>query len=164
MGALKTTAMPQMDALAQWLVETLPPNPLCRRSSGDFKLDNLMLDPADRVGRRRVGLGNERARRRWSISAFCSPTGCRQRHRVSTCAHHCDLARGYFTRRDRRSLRRAGGDLSGLRFFEVFALFKIAVVSTIYYRFVTVRPTIRASPTSASVAHLARHAVRIAGT
>ena len=44
----RTTDVPEMEALARWLLESLPPNP--SRPAvvhGDFKLDNVMLDPAD---------------------------------------------------------------------------------------------------------------------
>jgi aminoglycoside phosphotransferase (APT) family kinase protein len=73
---------------------------------------------------------------------------------------------GYFTRDEivDRYAARSQRDLSGLRFFEVFALFKIAVViQQIYYRFVTGQTD---DPRFANfgdrVADLARHAVRIA--
>ena len=42
--------MPEMDALARWLSDHLPPNPPAPAIvHGDFKLDNLMIDPEDRA-------------------------------------------------------------------------------------------------------------------
>src|SRR6185295_11973281 len=47
----KTTPLPEMDALAEWLRHRLPGDPAKPSIvHGDFKLDNVMLDPAD-VGR-----------------------------------------------------------------------------------------------------------------
>ena len=46
-----TTPLPEMDALADWLREHLPADPAAPSVvHGDFKLDNVMLDPDD-VGR-----------------------------------------------------------------------------------------------------------------
>jgi aminoglycoside phosphotransferase (APT) family kinase protein len=44
----RTSDVPEMEALARWLVESLPPSPARPAIvHGDFKLDNLMLDPAN---------------------------------------------------------------------------------------------------------------------
>src|SRR5262245_57946739 len=47
----KLTDVPEMDALSAWLIEHLPPNPAEPAIvHGDYKLDNVLLDPLD-VGR-----------------------------------------------------------------------------------------------------------------
>src|SRR5437867_10713455 len=43
----QTSTLPEMDALATWLREHLPPEPTPAIVHGDFKLDNVMLDPED---------------------------------------------------------------------------------------------------------------------
>ena len=49
----RTTPLPEMDALAEWLRDHLPGDPPTPSIvHGDFKLDNVMIDPGD-VGRYR---------------------------------------------------------------------------------------------------------------
>src|SRR4029450_7143376 len=44
----RTSEVPEMEAVARWLVASLPPGPEQPAIvHGDFKLDNLMLDAAD---------------------------------------------------------------------------------------------------------------------
>jgi len=166
----RTTALPDMDALAHWLVRNLPPNPAAPAIvHGDFKLDNVMLDPDDSgrvvavfdwemsaLGDPLVDLG--------ILLAYWTPTAPPGQHDALTTVTSRD---GYFTRDEiiDRYAARSGRDLSGLRFFEVFALFKIAVVvQQIYYRFVkgqTDDP--RFATFGDRVTILARHASEIAG-
>jgi aminoglycoside phosphotransferase (APT) family kinase protein len=135
-------ALPEMDDLAEWLVRELPPNPAVPGIvHGDFKLDNVMLD-AD-TPERLVAVFD------WEMTALGDPLvdvgiflaywvavppgGARDALTTVTSRP------GYFSR-DQIIERYAGAstrDLSSLRYFEVFALFKIAVViQQIYYRFV----------------------------
>ena len=131
-----------MEALARWLVDSLPPNPARPTIvHGDFKLDNLMLDAVDpcrlvavfdwemaALGDPLVDLGILLAY--WAANASAGP--------------HDSLATvttlpGWLTSSElvERYAARSGRDLTALRFFEVFALFKIAVViQQIYFRFV----------------------------
>ena len=131
-----------MEALAQWLIESLPPNP--SRPTivhGDFKLDNLMLDASDpsrivavfdwemaALGDPLVDLG--------ILLAYWVPNAPpEQRDALTTVT----TAPGWLTSGEliERYAARTSRDLTNLRFFEVFALFKIAVViQQIYYRFV----------------------------
>jgi aminoglycoside phosphotransferase (APT) family kinase protein len=136
----KTTELPEMDRLSQWLIAELPPNPIRPAVvHGDFKLDNLMLD-AERP-ERLVAVFD------WEMSALGDPLvdlGILLAYWVSITPAGSDALTtvtsrpGWFTREELidRYQARSGRDLSRLLYFEVFALFKIAVViQQIYYRF-----------------------------
>ena len=165
----KTTPLPEMDALADWLRAHLPGDPV--RPSivhGDFKLDNVMLDPHD-VGRL-VAVFD------WEMSALGDPlvdmgivltywfptAPPEQRDALTSVTDRP----GYFSRQEiiDRYTARSGRDLSGIRYYEIFAVFKIAVViQQIYYRYAQGQTTDpRFATFDARVAYLARHAARLA--
>ena len=135
----RTSDVPEMEAMARWLIEPSPARPAVVH--GDFKLDNLMLDPANpcrlvavfdwemaALGDPLVDLG--------ILLAYWSATAPPEQHdalaTVTTLPGWLtpgELVERYAARSDR--------DLTALKFFELFALFKIAVVvQQIYYRFV----------------------------
>jgi aminoglycoside phosphotransferase (APT) family kinase protein len=138
----KTSDVAEMDALATWLVGHLPPNPQQPTIvHGDFKLDNLMLDAADPA--RIVGVFD------WEMAALGDPlvdvgillaywvpnAPPEQRDALTTVT----TLPGWITPAELidRYASQSGRDVSTLRYFEVFALFKIAVViQQIYYRYV----------------------------
>jgi aminoglycoside phosphotransferase (APT) family kinase protein len=165
----KTDALPEMDTLAEWLRAHLPGDP--PRPSvvhGDFKLDNVMLDPVD-VGRI-VAVFD------WEMSAlgdplvdlgilltYWSPTAPpAQRDALTSVTDRP----GYFTREEiiARYAVRSGRDVSNIRYYEIFAVFKIAVViQQIYYRFVQGQTTdARFATFGARVEFLAHHAAALA--
>jgi aminoglycoside phosphotransferase (APT) family kinase protein len=137
----RLTDIPEMDAVAAWLVEHLPPDTTAPTVvHGDFKLDNLLLDPLD-VGRV-VAIFD------WEMSALgdplvdlgillaywapTAPPG--QRDALTTVT----TRPGYLSKTAlvERYAQRSGRDVSAIAFFETFALFKIAVViQQIYFRF-----------------------------
>ena len=138
----KTFELAEMEHLARWLVESLPPNPVQPTVvHGDFKLDNLMLDATDPS--RVVAVFD------WEMAALGDPlvdlgillaywvphAPPDQRDSLTTVT----TLPGWLTRTelvDRYAVR-TNRDLSRLKFYEVFALFKVAVViQQIYYRFV----------------------------
>lgn len=166
----KTSNVPEMDALAAWLVDHLPPNPARPTIvHGDFKLDNLMLDANEPS--RIVGVFD------WEMAALGDPlvdVGILLAYWVPNAPpEHRDALTtvttlpGWITPAEliEHYAQRSGRDLSTLRFFEVFALFKIAVViQQIYYRFVkgqTDDP--RFANFGDRVAFLARRATTLAG-
>jgi len=138
----KTSEVPDMELLARWLLESLPPNPARPTIvHGDFKLDNLMLDAAD--PRRLVAVFD------WEMAALGDPLvdlGILLAYWASSAAAgpRDSLATvttlpGWLTPGElvERYAARSGRDLTRLTFFEVFALFKVAVViQQIYFRFV----------------------------
>ena len=165
----RTTPLPEMDALAEWLREHLPADPAAPSVvHGDFKLDNVMLD-ADDVGRL-VAVFD------WEMSAlgdplvdigillaYWGPTAPpEQRDALTTVTDRP----GYLTPQAmvERYAARSGRDVSRIRYYEIFAVFKIAVViQQIYYRFVQGQTTDRRFATfDARVAYLARHAAGLA--
>jgi carboxymethylenebutenolidase len=122
-----------MDALARWLRHHLPPDPSTPSVvHGDFKLDNVMFDPSN--------IGRIVAVFDWEMSAlgdplvdlgillaYWSPTSPpEQRDALTTVTHRP----GYLSPAAlvERYAARSGRDVSNIRFYEVFALFKIAVV------------------------------------
>jgi aminoglycoside phosphotransferase (APT) family kinase protein len=167
----RTTPLPEMDAVAEWLRAHLPGDPATPAVvHGDFKLDNVMLDPND-VGRI-VAVFD------WEMSAlgdplvdvgillaYWSPTAPpEQRDALTTITNQP----GYLTPAEvvQRYAERSGRDLSRIRYYEIFALFKIAVViQQIYYRYVQGQTSDQRFATfGARVAYLARHAAGLAET
>ncbi len=137
----QTDELPEMDSLAAWLSARLPPDPARPTLvHGDFKLDNVMLDARD-VGRV-VGVFD------WEMAAVGDPlvdlgillgywvhtATDAQRDTVATVTQR----EGWFTREEilGRYGARTGFDLDGIAFYEVFAVFKLAVVlQQIFYRY-----------------------------
>jgi aminoglycoside phosphotransferase (APT) family kinase protein len=138
----QTGALPEMEALAKWLRERLPPDADPPGIvHGDFKLDNVMFDAGD-VGRVVAVLD-------WEMSAlgdplvdlgillaYWAPTAPPlERDALTTVTHRP----GYFTRDEivERYAAQSARNLSNIRFYEIFAVFKIAVViQQIYFRYV----------------------------
>ena len=164
----RTTPLGEMDALATWLRDHLPGDPPSPSVvHGDFKLDNVMLDPQD-IGRLVAVLD-------WEMSALGDPlvdlgivlaywvptAPPLQRDALTTVTHRP----GYFTRDEilERYAERSGRDLSGIRFYHVFAVFKIAVViQQIYFRYVSGQTSdARFAMFDERVAYLASQAARL---
>jgi aminoglycoside phosphotransferase (APT) family kinase protein len=165
----KTTPLPEMDTLAEWLRDHLPGDPATPSIvHGDFKLDNVMVDPED-VGRL-VAVFD------WEMSAlgdplvdlgivltYWSPTAPPEQRDALTSVTDRP---GFFTREEilERYAARSGRNVANIRYYEIFAVFKIAaVIQQIYYRYAQGQTTDRRFATfDARVAYLARHAARLA--
>ena len=123
----KTTELPEMEQLAQWLEQRIPSDP--QRPAvvhGDYKLDNVMLDASE--PRKIVALFD------WEMSAIGDPlvdVGIFLCYSV-----HVD---GIFTRNEilDRYAAHTNQSLDNIALYEVFAVFKLAVViQQIYARYV----------------------------
>jgi aminoglycoside phosphotransferase (APT) family kinase protein len=137
----KTSEQVEMNTLSQWLLERLPPDPIRPTLlHGDYKLDNIMLDEHD--------IGKLAAVFDWEMSAVGDPfvdVGIFLAYWVHTApaAQGDSLAAvttapGWFTRDEvlERYAERTKLDLSNIKFYEVFAVFKLAVVlQQIFYRY-----------------------------
>jgi aminoglycoside phosphotransferase (APT) family kinase protein len=144
----KTSEVPEIDRVISWLAARVPPEPdpgLGRPAAlvhNDFKLDNVMLDPNDparivaildwemcAVGDPLIDLGiflcywakkDDPEARRDSISPVTTEPGWMSRAEITE-----------------RYAEKTGRDVSGIAFYETFALFKVAVVlQQIYFRYV----------------------------
>lgn len=143
----KTSDLEDVDNVIEWLKDRLPPEPDPEAGRpatlihNDFKLDNTMLDPNDptkvvavldwemcTVGDPLVDVGiflcywaqkEDNEARRESISPVTTEPGWISREEIIA-----------------RYAERTGRDLSGIAFYEVFALFKVAVVlQQIFFRY-----------------------------
>ncbi|MEZ5428196.1 MAG: phosphotransferase family protein [Pyrinomonadaceae bacterium] len=140
----KTEELPEMERAAGWLEANLPPE--CERPTlvhGDFKLDNVMLDRErpEKI----VGVFD------WEMSAVGDPLIdlgiliCYWTHwgRVAELAGSASLEsvtqrEGWLTREEMIAgyARESGRALENFTFYEVFAVFKLAVViQQIFYRY-----------------------------
>jgi aminoglycoside phosphotransferase (APT) family kinase protein len=137
----KTSDVDEMESLAAWLEDHTPLDPAKPSVvHGDYKLDNVML--AEDEPERLVGVFD------WEMSAIGDPLvdlGILLCYWVHVAAAGSDAIAtvttrdGWFDREQilQRYAARSGRDLSGIRVFEVFAVFKLAVViQQIYARYV----------------------------
>lgn len=138
----KTEDYPEVAELMPWLRANLPPAPAAALVHNDFKLDNMMVDeehPARIVGvfdwdmctlgDPLMDLG--------SLLGYWAEAGDSM-HRSAFRVMPTHLP-GFFTREEvvRRYAGRSGVDLSHIGYYEIFALFKLAViVQQIYVRYV----------------------------
>jgi len=137
----QTESLPQMDRLIRWLADRLPESSAPTLVHNDYKLDNLMLDDA---GASRVDAVLD-----WEMATAGDPLvdlGCvmcywpeagdppARREALSSIT----TLPGWFTRAQlvERYARLTGRDVSALGYYEVFGIFKIAVVlQQIYFRY-----------------------------
>jgi aminoglycoside phosphotransferase (APT) family kinase protein len=137
----QTEMLPQMDQLIRWLRDRLPQSPAPTLVHNDYKLDNIMLDTA--------GASRVEAVLDWEMATVGDPLvdlGCVMCYwpeagdppvRRDALSSITTLP-GWFTRAQlvERYARITGRDVSGLGYYEVFGIFKIAVVlQQIYFRY-----------------------------
>jgi aminoglycoside phosphotransferase (APT) family kinase protein len=137
----KTTEVKDMDAVAAWLATHVPPDPAVPSVvHGDLKLDNVMLDednPTQLVAVldwEMAALGDPLADL-GILLAYWGPTAppCHGEHSIVFTERP-----GWPTRNEivERYARSSGRDVSDIRFYEAFALFKVAgVVQQLFARY-----------------------------
>lgn len=140
--ASKTDEVPDADAIARWLADRMPKESGATLIHNDYKLDNVVLDPADPT--RIVGVLD------WEMATLGDPLmdlGTTLSYWIErTDPDPMQLVRwgpttgdGAMTRRELadRYAARTGRDLSGIVFQYCFGLFKTAIVlQQIYFRYV----------------------------
>ncbi len=137
----KTTELPEMDELATWLADRLPESPRATVVHNDYKLDNVMLAPDDPS--RVVAVLD------WEMTSVGDPlidvgiVLCYWPQADDPPARQKAISPlttypGWYTRAEMldRYHQQTGRDVSGIAYYEVFGLFKLAVVlQQIYYRY-----------------------------
>jgi len=136
----KDREVPAITELARWLAERIPPAAGAALVHGDLKLDNVMLDPED-PGRVVAVLD-------WEMCTLGDPLVdlglllCYWAEEGDPYARKESVGQitaqpGWYTREEivRRYAEKTGRDVSRIAFYEIFALYKIAVVvQQIYIR------------------------------
>lgn len=158
-----------MDRLIVWLREHLPPEPPTPAIvHGDFKLDNVMIDPAD-VGRlvavfdwEMTALGDPLV----DLGIFLAYWSQGRRLEPNDALASVTDRPGWFTREEVLECyaAKSGRDLSRISFYEAFALFKVAVViQQIFFRYQRGQTTDeRFAQFDVRVRHLARQGAAVA--
>ncbi len=134
----KTDESSAMDALMRWLADRLPTSPPATLVHNDFKLDNVMLNSEDP--------GHVEAVLDWEMSTVGDPLVdlglilCywSQPSDPGGTKPSLTSAPGWFTPAELIDYYagQTGRDVSRISYYEVFAIFKLAVVlQQIYYRF-----------------------------
>jgi aminoglycoside phosphotransferase (APT) family kinase protein len=143
----KTSEVPEFEEVIKWLTDRIPPDPVPGTNPAtlvhnDFKLDNVMLDKDDptrvvavldwemcSVGDPLIDLG-------LLLSYWGQEGDPKVRYELLGAV---TVQPGWMTRQELvdRYAEKTGRDLSGIAFYETFAIFKVAVVlQQIYYRYV----------------------------
>ena len=137
----KTEELPRMDELGDWLAKCMPASAAATIVHNDYKLDNLMLGSEDAaeitavldwematVGDPLVDLG--------VVLSYWPESGDPELRREAVSP--ITTQPGFYSRRQllERYAAATGRDLSRIDYYEVFGLYKLAVVlQQIYYRF-----------------------------
>jgi aminoglycoside phosphotransferase (APT) family kinase protein len=137
----RTTDLPVMDRLSAWLTGNLPASPGATLVHNDYKLDNVMLAEHD--------LGRVSAVLDWEMTSVGDPLidlgivlcywpEARDPEPRRNAISPLTTGPGWPSRAEllARYHQKTGRDLGGVAYYEVFGLFKLAVVlQQIYYRF-----------------------------
>ncbi len=137
----KTDDIPEIERVAAWLTEHIPPESGAALIHNDYKYDNLVLDPNN--------LRNIRAVLDWEMATIGDPlmdlgtslgywVEANDPEELRALAFGLTMLPGNLTRAEiaQRYARVTGRDVAHIQFYYVYALFKIAViVQQIYNRY-----------------------------
>jgi aminoglycoside phosphotransferase (APT) family kinase protein len=136
----QTRQLPVVGEIVAWLRAEQPPSPPPTLLHNDWRLDNIMMDAADP--------GRVVAVFDWEMTALGDPlidVGILLAYWTSVVAggdpasaEPLTAREGWFSRDQivERYAQQSGRDVSGMRFYEIFAVFKVAViVQQIFYRY-----------------------------
>ncbi|HEX3408657.1 MAG TPA: phosphotransferase family protein [Candidatus Binataceae bacterium] len=130
----KTRPLPVMAKIQQWLTAHLPPPQPATIVHGDYKLDNVMWDPSGARPRpialfdwEMSTLGDPLADLGWLVSYWSDPADDEKRRAVVS---SMEAGGGYYNREEMIALyeRKSGRAMRGFAFYEVFSLFKLAII------------------------------------
>lgn len=129
----KTDAIPEMDRVATWLAEHLPPESGATLIHNDYKYDNLVLEPQDPAHLRAVldwemaTVGDPLMDLGTTLGYWAEENDPEERRSAAPCL---TMLPGNFTREQivQRYAQVSGRDVSGIRFYYIFGLYKIAVI------------------------------------
>ena len=138
----KTEELPEMQRVARWLEDRLPPSAEATLVHNDYKLDNVMMHPA--------GEG-VKAVLDWEMTTLGEPladlgltlcywtwAGAAAEEEPHPALAAITTQPGWYTREEflERYARQTGRDVSRVGYYEVLGVFKLAaILQQIYYRF-----------------------------
>lgn len=140
-GGSQTDAIPDIDAICDWLADRIPPDTGATLIHNDYKFDNIALDPGNLA--RIVGVFD------WEMATIGDPMmdlgtslgyWCEEDDENELKAVQCFLSTwpGAWSRRELADAytERTGRNPQDLLFYYVFALLKLSVIiQQIYYRY-----------------------------
>jgi aminoglycoside phosphotransferase (APT) family kinase protein len=138
-----TRPLPVMDKVLKWLEARIPASGAATIVHGDYKLDNVMFDPAPRGARciavfdwEMSTIGDPLADLGWLLSDWLERSDSEQRKGVTAAV---TTEPGFLTRREMldRYESRCGRKMTDFAFYEAFAIWKLAIIMEgSYSRFV----------------------------
>lgn len=129
-----TRPLPVMAQIQEWLRRHFPVSPPPTIVHGDFKLDNVMWDANGALPRvialfdwEMSTIGDPLADLGWMLTYWSDPADSEERRAVVS---SMEVAPGYLTRAEMADLyrERSGRAMTDFTFYEVFSLFKLAII------------------------------------